>query len=288
MKMCTQNQPKEERTLRKEDFIIPDDWKPTSPSLKRIRSLCIALFMSLLLVITASVEPQEFVTDGLVAFYTLDKVDIDGDKVKDISGNGNGAKIIGKLTSVKGQIDECLEFDAGAGNYVEIPPLGAWEQVSIDCWALQAKDAPAGIQGIVSTWQWAAGKVHFKFENNQIQVHKNDGVKITFNRELDTWYHIVYTTDTKKGELKLYVNGELASKGASGATPENMDERRIGSEHDGRFLKGMVDDVRIYNRVLSPKEVKQNFNVQSNELTVSLKDKLATRWGNLKKAALSQ
>ncbi|MBC8229934.1 hypothetical protein H8E77_10345 [bacterium] len=37
--MCTQNQPKEERTLRKEDFIIPDDWEPTSPSLKRIIEL---------------------------------------------------------------------------------------------------------------------------------------------------------------------------------------------------------------------------------------------------------
>jgi len=30
--MCTQNQPKEERVLRKEDFIIPEGWEPTSPS----------------------------------------------------------------------------------------------------------------------------------------------------------------------------------------------------------------------------------------------------------------
>lgn len=37
--MCTQNQPKEERVLRKEDFIIPEDWEPTSPSLKRIIEL---------------------------------------------------------------------------------------------------------------------------------------------------------------------------------------------------------------------------------------------------------
>lgn len=37
--MCTQNKPTEERTLRKEDFIIPDDWEPTSPSLKRIIEL---------------------------------------------------------------------------------------------------------------------------------------------------------------------------------------------------------------------------------------------------------
>ncbi len=37
--MCTQNQPKEERVLRKEDFIIPEGWEPTSPSLKRLIEL---------------------------------------------------------------------------------------------------------------------------------------------------------------------------------------------------------------------------------------------------------
>ncbi|MFQ6043344.1 MAG: LamG domain-containing protein [Candidatus Poribacteria bacterium] len=251
-----------------------------------MRLLCITLLMGSLLVAVIFVEAQEFVTDGLVAFYTLDKGDIDGATVKDVSGNGNDAKIVGKLKSVKGQLDECLEFDGGQ-NYVEIPALGSWEQGSIDCWALQVDDA-TGIQGIVSTWQWAAGKVHFKFEGGQIQVHKNDGVKIRFNRELDTWYHIAYTCDTKKNELKLYVNGKLVDQGNAGSTPQNMDERRIGSEHDGRFLIGMVDDVRIYNKILSEKEVEQNFNVKSNELSVSLQDKLATHWGHLKQVTLSQ
>jgi len=250
------------------------------------RLLCFALFISLLLVTAASIRAQEFVTDGLVAFYTLDKTDIDGVTVKDVSGNGNDAKIIGKLKSVDGQLDECLEFDRGA-NYVEIPAMGPWEQVSIDCWAYTV-DLAHDYQGIVSTFQWAAGKVHFKFQGGQIQVHKNDGVKITFNAEIDKWYHIIYTTDTKKQELKLYVDGELVAEGGAGGTPENMDERRIGSEHDGRFLEGMIDDVRIYDRVLSEKEVEQNFKVESNEMAVSLKDKLATRWGHLKELTLSQ
>ena len=245
-----------------------------------------ALLISLLLIATVSVNAQEFVTDGLKAFYTLDDADIDGVTVKDVSGNGNDAKIIGKLKSVGGQLDEALEFDRGP-NYVEIPAMGAWEQVSIDCWAYSV-DLALDYQGIVSTWQWTAGKVHFKFQGGQIQVHKNDGVKITFNAEIDTWYHIIYTTDTKENELKLYVDGELAAEGAAGATLENMDERRIGSEHDGRFLNGMMDDVRIYDRVLSEKEVEQNFNVTSNEMAVSLKDKLATRWGHLKEVTFSQ
>jgi len=87
-------------------------------------------------------------------------------------------------------------------------------------------------------------------------------------------------------ELKLYVDGELVAEGTAGATPQNMDKRRIGSEHDGRFLNGMIDEVRIYNRVLSANEVVQNFNVKSNTLAaVAPAGKLATTWSHIKGAA---
>jgi len=236
-----------------------------------------------LMVIALTAQAQEFVTDGLVAMYTLDKADIDGDIVKDMSGNGNDATIMGTLKSVEGVIGEALQYERLPNNYVEIPALGDWEQVSIECWAYTV-NLGHDYQGIVSTWQWTAGKVHFKFESGQIQVHKNDGVKITFSAATDTWYHIVYTTDTAKNELKLYVDGELVAEGIAGGTPENMNERRIGSEHDGRFLDGMVDEVRVYNRVLNEEEVARNFQVKSNKLAVDPSDKFATTWSQIKRA----
>jgi len=75
----------------------------------------------------------------------------------------------------------------------------------------------------------------------------------------------------------------LQAEGAAGAQPENMDERRIGSEHDGRFLNGMVDNVRIYDRVLTEDEVMQNFEAKSDNLPVEPADKLSTTWGALKR-----
>ncbi len=245
------------------------------------KTIAVCIFGLLILAIwNVSPASAQYVTDGLVAFYSLDKADIDGDVVKDISGNGNDATIMGTLKSAEGVIGETLDFDR-ATNYVEIPAMGAWEQVSIECWAL-TRNLGHDYQGIVSTWQWAAGKVHFKFEGSQIQVHKNDGVKITAPAEIETWYHIVYTTDTGAGELKLYVDGEFITEGASGGTPENMDERRIGSEHDGRFLDGMIDEVRIYDRILDEDEVAQNFEVKSRGAAVELVSKLATTWGLIK------
>jgi hypothetical protein len=243
---------------------------------RRLFSMVLALTL-----IAVTAQAQEFATDGLVAMYTLDKADIDGDTVRDVSGNGNDATIKGKLDSVEGVIGECLQFDRGM-NYVEIPALGDWEQASVECWALTA-NLGHQYQGIVSTWAWAAGKVHFKFQGNQIHVHKQDGVKITFNAEENTWYHIIYTTNTKAGEIKLYVNGQLVAEENAGSTPENMNERRIGSEHnDARYLEGMIDEVRIYNRVLTPEEIEQNFNVKSNLMSVALAGKLTTTWGQMK------
>ena len=241
-----------------------------------ICALC--LLVTALCYVTVA-DAQDFVTDGLVAMWTLNEADLDGKTVKDALGE-NDAEMIGKLKFVEGPMGDAMEFEGDAENYVEIPALGSFEKVSIECWALEGQFG--GIQGIVSTWQWAAGKVHFKFEGNQIQVHKNDGVKIRMNAETDNWYHIIYTSDTKEDELKLYVDGELVDEGTAGGTPENMDERRIGSEHDGRYLIGMIDNVRIYDRILDEAEVKQNFESESDSLPVEPAGKLSTTWGHLK------
>ena len=249
--------------------------------MKMNRNIVVCAFCLLLtaLCYVTAANAQDFVTDGLVAMYTLNEADLDGKTVKDALGE-NDAEMIGKLKFVEGPMGDAMEFEGDAENYVEIPALGSFEKVSIECWALEGQFG--GIQGIVSTWQWAAGKVHFKFEGNQIQVHKNDGVKIRMNAETETWYHIIYTSDTKEDELKLYVDGELMDEGTAGGTPENMDERRIGSEHDGRYLIGMIDNVRIYDRILDEAEVQQNFESESDSLPVEPAGKLSTTWGYLK------
>ncbi len=249
---------------------------------RSMRVICVIAALLTAFCYVPAADAQDFVTDGLVAVYTLNEADVDGKVVKDLLGE-NDAELVGKLKFVEGATGgtgEAMEFEGKADNYVKIPDMGDFEFVSIECYALEGQFG--GIQGIVSTWLWAAGKVHFKFEGNQIQVHKNDGVKIRLAAETDTWYHIIYTSNTKDDELKLYVDGELVDEGKAGGTPENMQERRIGSEHDGRYLIGMMDNVRIYDRILEEDEVKQNFESKSDQLPVEPAGKLSTTWGYLK------
>ena len=242
------------------------------------RILLMFLFMCFL--VATLVNAEEFIKDGLIAMWTLDKANIQGETVKDVSGNGKDATMKGAIKSIAGVIGECLQFEGKAENYVEIPKMGTFEQVSVECWAME--DQFSGIQGIVSTWQWEEGKVHFKFESNQIQVDKNGGGKIIFPAELSKWYHIVYTTDTKTSLHRLYVDGKLGAEGPGGATAEKWDERRMGSEHDGRWLIGKIDEVRVYNRVLTEKEIVNNFNVKSNKIAVDPSGKSATCWSVIK------
>jgi len=245
-----------------------------------LKSKIVLTLIIMLIVVTVS-NAQDFVTDGLIAMWTLDKADVKDQTVNDVSGKGNDATIIGSIKSIDGVIGQCFQFEGKAENYVQIPKMGEFEQCSVECWAME--DQFSGIQGIVSTWQWEAGKVHFKFESNQIQVDKNGGGKIVFaGPEAGKWYHIVYTTDTKANNHKLYVNGEFASEGPGGAELEKWNERRIGSEHDGRWLIGKVDEVRVYNRALTEDEIAKNSKVKSNKIAVEKTGKAATCWGVLK------
>ena len=190
-------------------------------SYKTIKAICVlSLLLTAIWYINVA-DAQGYVTDGLVAMYTLDEADIDGEVVIDASGSDNNARLVGSLGFAEGPVGDALVFTAAADNYVEIPALGGFEFASVECYALEAQFA--GIQGIISTWMWAPGKVHYKFESNEIQVAKNGGGdKMTFGAEANTWYHIIYTTDTAANELKLYVDGELVAESNAGTQPENI------------------------------------------------------------------
>ena len=125
---------------------------------RNMRVICVLAALLTAFCYIPAADAQDFVTDGLVAVYTLNEADIDGKVVKDLLGK-NDAELVGSLKSVEGATDatgEALEFEGKAENYVKIPDMGEFEFVSIECYALEAQFG--GIQGIVSTWMWKLGK----------------------------------------------------------------------------------------------------------------------------------
>ena len=232
-------------------------------------------------------ESQEFVTNGLIGFWTLDKGTVNGDILKDAWGKNDGT-IKGSPKVVNGKIKDGLDFD-GKDQYVLLPDMGHEPAVTVEAWTLAHSLPPVAHScciGIVSSApedQWVAGTVHFKFEAGAITADKNGSGKIRFDSAAaEEWYHAVYTVDTAANEFKLYINGKLAAEMGSGAEPNNLTHVRIASEHEGRYLPGIVDEVRIYKRALSADEVGRNFAVKTNTIAVVSANKLSIEWGMVK------
>lgn len=78
--------------------------------------------------------------------------------------------------------------------------------------------------------------------------------------EFHKWTHIVYQWTGEK--IQLYINGTFdSSNDQSGNTPPWTGKiMAIGSMNGTEFFTGKIDDVRIYNRVLSKQEIKSLFN----------------------------
>lgn len=77
------------------------------------------------------------------------------------------------------------------------------------------------------------------------------------------WNHIVltYDKDAASNELKLYVNGALSSqKSYSLSISSTTSNLTIG------YFNGSFDEVRIFNRVLSPEEINASYNNSMHRL----------------------
>ena len=83
--------------------------------------------------------------------------------------------------------------------------------------------------------------------------------------KLDTWYYVVYIYG--KEQSRLYINGDLISsnpaKGKVGKNNEDLFLGRKNNEQYPYWFKGVMDEIRIYNRALSSEEVFELYQQQS-------------------------
>jgi hypothetical protein len=95
----------------------------------------------------------------------------------------------------------------------------------------------------------------------------------------DKWHHIAATYDqSASGQMILYVDGQLATSGANGAawSWQTGQEIELGLSHDTnswQALNGLMDDVRLYNRVLTQAEITSAFGgalVDTNALVLRM------------------
>jgi len=195
----------------------------------------------------------------LVAHWRLD--DGAGAVAADSSGNGNDAAVVGAANWTAGKNAGALDFD-GTSTYIEVDneiARGTW---SLTMW-LKPRDIPytSGYYAVMHTDGWSGGGIHLHLRNTTslLNADFNSGPDVTTTTVLqaDEWYHAVVTvTDQPPGGGQMFLNGVLEAEASGGSGGDYLGPMMFGNWSGGaRFYHGLLDDIRIYDHVLSDAEI---------------------------------
>ncbi|GAF79978.1 unnamed protein product, partial [marine sediment metagenome] len=198
---------------------------------------------------------------NFVGWWTF--VEGQGTTAYDWSGNGNDGTLQGDPEWVDGFFDNALDFD-GSGDYVNCgndSALGLTYTGTVAAWIKHVDVFPGAGATVVAKGGHEWGLLINEDGGNTMQWYCNDTEpreRITGTTPVDDgqWHHVAGVHDGST--MYLYVDGELdASAASSGLINQEAYDVWIGgdSERNARFWNGTIDDVRIYNRVLSVGEI---------------------------------
>ncbi len=70
------------------------------------------------------------------------------------------------------------------------------------------------------------------------------------------WTHLLGINDKSSNTCSFFVDGDFYASAVSVRASDVSTEIRLGRYDSGYYLNGQLDDIRIYNRVLTPSEIK--------------------------------
>jgi hypothetical protein len=231
--------------------------------------------------------------DGLVLYLPLD------DKMtKDISGNGNDAILQGDAEWVEGKFGTAVHLPVGK-NYVEVPhddSLTMKQNLTMEIWA-KIDSLPGSCSLITKCTDGFVGNymLHVAPAGDAAKIDPlvfigNDygawPTPVNVTIPLGEWHHVAATYDGE--EYNIYIDGELEGNYArvkGGELDESEAFVAIGRDNRGAYLDDRsmdctVDEVRIWNRVLSQDEIKEA--ITGVLLSVDPVDLLTATWGHMK------
>lgn len=208
---------------------------------------------------------------GLVAAYGFDTGS--GSAATDASGNGNGGTLTSATWTTSGRFGSALVFN-GSNSWVTVPDANSLDLTT--AMTLEARVyptvQPTGWRAIIVKEQ-TGGVAYYLHAGSTSSNRPATGVfaagaewslfggtRLTAN----TWTHLAATYDGVT--QRLYVNGvQVSSRAQTGAIATSNSPLRIGGNAVwGEYFQGRIDEVRVYNRVLSQAEIQSDLNTAIN------------------------
>jgi hypothetical protein len=191
-----------------------------------------------------------------------------GTTAYDKSGNNNNGALYNGVAWTTGKFGNALSFD-GLDDYVRVEhsaSLVFTNNITIEVW-IYPKNVSVFWNAIVLKGSSVDWNCHLQLYYSSVEwstytTGSNDLYSVS-SLSNDVWYHIVVTYDGST--KKIYINGRLDnSASVSGYLRSSTSPLGIGAFIDGgnlsRYFKGIIDEVRIYNRALTAAEISDLYN----------------------------
>ncbi|MCG2692087.1 hypothetical protein L6272_04660 [Microgenomates group bacterium] len=219
---------------------------------------------------------SNWMTQGLVGYWKMDEASWTNNcstlSVLDASGAGNNGKACpattGPIGAGAGKFGNGGSFD-GVDDQIELGNILALSDLSLSVWIYPTASKLQFILAKASNTGYLRNYVLYLNSDNTVSYLRTDGSsqsqggQTTQAVTLNTWNHVVVTDINK--QIKIYINAGTPLLGSYTLTPTLAGNPvQIGFNYgDGnttRHFSGSIDEVRIYNRALSPKEVSDLYN----------------------------
>lgn len=250
-----------------------------------------SVLSTLIFLLFAFVPFTLYSLDKPIVYFSFDN--IQGDTVKDLSGNGNDGKLENNPKVIDGKIGKALEFAESRVDFKASDTMSS-ELFKNGLFTLVLWIKPK-LTG--NTWQqiFRAGP-----DPNDTLFVNNDG-RISWRGWVggawaggmcetdpgiipkDEWTHVAVVGDAKN--FRDYVNGKLAKETAFQATRGNNKEFKIGGYSGGESYSGAVDEFAIFKTPLKEAEIN---NIKDRGVLAATgfesKGKIVSKWAELKSA----